>query len=96
MDSAGGRPIGEDSGNCSTYQADFVYGACDYVLDAPDRQDLGTKSISYYPFDKYVIPLGIETRIGVFMDLWLFFPYLFVSLLSTAVLFVMWNGRFQP
>lgn len=64
VDGVGSIPLGEDSGNCSEFEADFVYGACDYILDVPNRDEMGTKSISYYPFDKYVIPFAMETRVG--------------------------------
>jgi hypothetical protein len=62
VDSAGGKPIGEDSGDCSEFEGGFIYGACDYILDTPDRDH--TKSIWWYPFDNYVIPLWVETEIG--------------------------------
>jgi hypothetical protein len=64
VDSVGSVPLGEDSGNCSEFEAGFVYGACDYILDVPARDDMGTKSISYYPFDKYIVPFAMEARIG--------------------------------
>jgi hypothetical protein len=64
VDGVGSKPLGEDSGNCSEFEADFSYGACDYILDVPSRDDMGTKSISYYPFDKYLIPFAMEARIG--------------------------------
>jgi hypothetical protein len=66
VDSVGARPIGEDSGNCWKFDADFIYGACDYTLDVPTYrgEDVDLRTIQYYPFDKYLINLGLTAEIG--------------------------------
>ena len=66
VDSVGARPIGEDSGNCSSFNADYIYGACDYTLDVPSYQGEGVnlKAIEAYPFDRYLINLSMDAEIG--------------------------------
>jgi hypothetical protein len=66
VDALGAKPVGDDSGNCSSYDADYIYGACDYVLDVPiyRGEDVELKSIQYYPFDNYLINLSLNAEIG--------------------------------
>ena len=65
VDSVGAKPLGENSDSCWKFQADYIYGACDYILDAPtNRDDVVTRDIQYYPFDRYVIPLAMNAEIG--------------------------------
>jgi hypothetical protein len=66
VDAVGSRPIGEDSGNCWKFDADFIYGACDYTLDVPTYrgEDVELRTIQFYPFDKYLVNVDLTAEIG--------------------------------
>ena len=66
VDSVGARPVGQDSGNCWKFEADYIYGACDYTIDVPSYQgdDIKLRTLQFYPFDKYLINLDVTAEIG--------------------------------
>jgi hypothetical protein len=62
IDSAGSNPLGQDSGNCWKFDADYIYGVCNYLIDkaTTDR----TRDLTFYPFDKYLVPISAAAEIG--------------------------------